>query len=435
LLDWLVYGLVGALTLGVPLAYYTRMRRLRQRAFEAQQAVEAAGLKEPSSLHPVIDPVKCIGCATCVDACPEGEILGLINGKAELIEPTRCIGHGACQSACPMGAIDLVFGTATRGVDIPHVKPNFETNQEGLYIAGELGGMGLIRNAVNQGRQAMEQIALSLKKSTGQDLDVLVVGAGPAGLSATLQAVKSGLKYVTIDQAPDLGGTVLHFPRQKLVMTQPMEIPLYGQYKQREVSKEDLLKLFQSLVRDSQLTIQFGEKVESVARQESGFEVRTNRGTYHPARVLLAIGRRGTPRKLDVPGEELPKVAYSLLEPGAYAYKKVLVVGGGDSAVEAALALGDAPGCTVTLSYRKTVFSRLKDKNRTRLAEAERLGRVKTSLPSDVVKIEPTQVQLSQNGRAVVLPNDYVFVFAGGEPPTAFLTQAGVQVETKFGTR
>jgi thioredoxin reductase len=315
------------------------------------------------------------------------------------------------------------------------VKPNFETNQQGIYIAGELGGMGLIRNAVNQGRQAMERIAESLKDSTGHQPDVLIVGAGPAGLSATLQAVKSGLRYVTIDQAPDLGGTLLHFPRHKLVMTQPMEIPLYGTHKHREISKEDLLDLFGTLVRDTQVAIQFGEKVESLTRTETGFDVRTNRGTYHPARVLLAIGRRGAPRKLDVPGEELSKVAYSLLEPDHYAFKHLLVVGGGDSAVEAALALSGVPGTTVTLSYRKSVFSRLKEKNRHGLEEAERTRRVQIRLQSEVVEIQPTHVVLREDGRNVTVRNDFVFIFAGGEPPTAFLTQAGVQVETKFGSR
>lgn len=423
------------LCLGIPLVYYLRLRGRRLRAFEAQLAVEAAGLNEPSSLHPVIDSVKCIGCATCVKACPEGEILGLINGKAELIEPTRCIGHGACQSACPMGAIDLVFGTATRGVDIPFVKPSFETNQPGLYIAGELGGMGLIRNAVNQGRQAMEQIANSLKDSSGHEPDVLIVGAGPAGLSASLQAVKCGLRYITVDQAADLGGTLLHFPRRKLVMTQPMDIPLYGQYRQKEISKEELLKLFQQVVAETGLKLQFGEKVESITPASESFEVRTTRGTYHPARVLLAIGRRGTPRKLGVPGEELAKVAYALLEPDQYAYKRLLVVGGGDSAVEAALTLSEAAGTTVTLSYRKSVFARLKEKNRHRLDEAGRNGKVQVRLESDVEAIDQHQVVLKEGGSRTKLPNDFVFVFAGGEPPTAFLTQAGVRVETKFGTR
>jgi len=370
-----------------------------------------------------------------VDACPEGEILGLVNGKAELVSPTLCIGHGACQTACPVGAIELVFGTATRGVEIPYVKPNFESNVDGLYIAGELGGMGLIRNAVNQGRQAAEQIAASLKHTTGSGLDVLIVGAGPAGIAAALQSEKSGLTYECVDQASDFGGTILHFPRHKLVMTQPMEIPLYGEFSRREITKEELLSLFETIIRDTQLHIRFGEKVESVSPSGDGFHVTTQRTTYTARRVLLAIGRRGTPRKLNVPGENLSKVAYSLLEPEQFAYKHSLVVGGGDSAVEAALSLAEMDGARVTLSYRKTAFSRIKEKNRIRLEDARRLGHVHVILESELKAIDTRTVTLNHEGKLQEVENDFVFIFAGGEPPTGFLSQAGVSVETKFGTK
>lgn len=433
MLEVLLYALVAMLTLSLPAMYWRHRDRRRTIATESLQTSTDSGLTEPPSLHPVIDPVKCIGCGTCIPACPEGEILGLVNGKSQLVEPSRCIGHGACKTACPVDAIELVFGTATRGVDIPNVKPNFESNVEGLYIAGELGGMGLIRNAITQGRQTMEHVASSLSHTESTDLDVFIVGAGPAGLAAALQATKSGLRYIIVDQAPDLGGTVLSFPRQKLVMTQPMDIPMYGKYKQREISKEELLDLFQTIVRDAQLKIQFNEKVEAINGRSGEFEIQTNSSTYRAARVILAIGRRGVPRKLGVPGEDLSKVTYSLLDPDEFAHKNLLVVGGGDSAVEAAVSLGHVLGTTVTLAYRGTAFSRIKQKNRTRLEEAEQFGQVKVQLESVVQSIEENCVTLKTASGDLRLENSFVFVFAGGVPPTKFLNTAGVKVETKFG--
>ena len=145
------------LVIGVIWAAYIGLRSRAEARGRAKKAASAeAGLQEPASLHPKIDPSKCVGCGACVHACPEGDILGLINGKAELLEPSHCIGHGACKSACPGDAITLVFGTEKRGVDIPDVGPDFQTNVPGIFIAGELGGMGLIRNAIEQGRQAIE---------------------------------------------------------------------------------------------------------------------------------------------------------------------------------------------------------------------------------------------------------------------------------------
>jgi ferredoxin len=150
---------VYALAIGIIWTLYILLRkRAEARSRATKEAAAEAGLLEPASLHPKIDPVKCLGCAACVRACPEGDILGMINGKAELIEPTHCIGHGACREACPYGAITLVFGTEQRGVDLPHVKPDFQTNVPGIFIAGELGGMGLIRNAIEQGSQAIDSI-------------------------------------------------------------------------------------------------------------------------------------------------------------------------------------------------------------------------------------------------------------------------------------
>ncbi len=150
---------VYAVAVGIIWALYVVLRRRSEaRSRATKEEAAEAGLLEPASLHPKFDPAKCLGCGACVRACPEGNIIGLINGKAELVEPAHCIGHGACREACPYDAITLVFGTERRGVDIPHVRPDFQTNIPGIFIAGELGGMGLIRNAIEQGSQAIDSI-------------------------------------------------------------------------------------------------------------------------------------------------------------------------------------------------------------------------------------------------------------------------------------
>jgi putative YpdA family bacillithiol system oxidoreductase len=337
-------------------------------------------------------------------------------------------------AACPVDAITLVFGTAKRGVDIPHVRENFETNIDGVYIAGELGGMGLIRNAVTQGKQAMDDIASRSKNRDASVHDVVVVGAGPAGLSATLQAEKSGLRFVTVDQG-DIGGTVLTYPRQKLVMTQPMEIPVYGKYSKRTIQKEELLDLWRDVIDRTGVEIRTEERLVEIVRPNGYFEVTTTRDRYTTRNVLLAIGRRGTPRKLDVPGENASKVTYQLLDPGQYQNKKLLVIGGGDSAVEAALALADENGAEVTLSYRNEAFSRVKEDNLERINHAIETGAVNMLFESRVTRITGTSVTLNHREEELDIPNDFVFVLIGGELPTPLLERIGIQIETKFGER
>lgn len=425
--------LLYATPLLLGLALYLRSRRRRHAAHaEKLREVVAAGLTEPASLHPTVDPNQCITSGSCIKSCPE-QALGIINGKAQLVNPTVCIGHGACKSSCPMDAISLVFGTEKRGVDIPYVKPNFETNVPGLFIAGELGGMGLVRKAAEQGRQAMASIA-GLAGGGDAPLDVVIVGAGPAGLSATLAARQHKLRHVTIEQEDSLGGTIYHYPRNKIVMTAPIDLPIVGKVKMSEISKEALLEFWQDVIDRSGVKINFNERMEKLAQNGDGFAVTTARGTYHARAVLLAIGRRGTPRKLGVPGEELPKVVYRLIDPEQYRGQSVLVVGGGDSALEAALALAGEPGTRVTLSYRGDAFGRVKAKNRTRLEEAQALGRIDVRLNSNVRRIEPKAVQLAQEGIAAGLDNDAVIVCAGGILPTPMLKEMGIFVETKYGT-
>lgn len=411
----------------------TRSRVIEGKARRTKAETLAAGLTEPASLHPKINPALCIGCGSCITACPEGNVLGLVNGKAELVAPSHCIGHGACATACPMQGIELVFGTEKRGVDIPAVASDFQTNVPGIYIAGELGGMGLIRNAIEQGRQAMVEIIKAAPGRAGAPLDVVIVGAGPAGISASLAALQAGLKAVTLEQ-DSFGGTVAHFPRGKLVMTAPADLPIYGRVNLRETSKEELLGFWAKVKADTGLKITYSERLEKIEREGNAFRVVTGKSTFLAGAVLLAIGRRGTPRTLDVPGEDLEKVVYRLIEPEQYRNQRVLVVGGGDSALEAACSVAEESKTEVVLSYRGDGFSRAKPKNRERLKELEGSGAVRVMLGSDVRQIEHRHVVLAYEGKNERIENDAVIVCVGGVLPTPLLKSMGISIETKYGT-
>ena len=435
-MDMSLVAVYAAPLLLIMVWYLRRHFRAEKQSRSVHYEAKEAGLLEPASLHPVIDPVRCLGCGACVRACPEQpehHVLGLIEGKAHLISPTDCIGHGACKAACPVDAISLVFGTETRGVDLPVLNASFESNVPGVFIAGELGGMGLIRNALTQGRQAVEAIAKKGNRVPGKRLDVLIVGAGPAGMAASLTAKSLNLTYRTVEQE-SLGGCVYKYPRGKMVMTAPVELPLVGKFHFRQTSKEQLLGVWVDIMNREQLRIQPNERVEAIEQDGDGFIVRTSKAAYRASNVLLAIGRRGTPRKLAVPGEELPKVVYRLIDPDQYVGQEVLVVGGGDSALEAAASIAEVSGTQVTLSYRGDAFGRAKPKNRQRIAQAADRGNLKLMLSSNVSHIHPDLVILEQDGKQLQIPNKAVIVSAGGVLPNEFLTKVGVRVETKYGT-
>ena len=427
---YLIYGLPGLVLL---VLHVRRRRRLEALSLKA---LESTGAAEPASLHPVIDNTRCIGCSSCIKACPEQShhtVLGIVDGHAVLVSPGDCIGHGACKTICPVDAIKLVFGSERRGVDIPILTPSFESTVPGIFIAGELGGMGLIRNALEQGRQAVEVIAE--KRRAGDDrLDLVIVGAGPAGFAATLTAKAKGMRCVTVEQE-SLGGAVYQYPRGKLVMTAPATVPLIGKVNFRQTSKEALLQFWQEAERKTAVKINYKERVEEITRVGDGFTVKTNQGTYPTRSVLLAIGRRGTPRKLGVPGEELPKVVYRLIDPDQYKGQHVLVVGGGDSALEAAASIAEAGGGGgVVLSYRAAEFDRAKARNRERINAAAKNGQLQVMMKSNVKQIDAESVSIEKNGAISKVRNDAVIVSAGGVLPSEFLKRVGITVETKHGT-
>ena len=427
-----IYGTVALLTLIIFYIYNRSNKKQSENTLEKIQKAKEFGFHEPVSLHPVINADICIGSAACIKACPENDILGLVNEKGTTINASHCVGHGACFHACPVEAITLVMGTEQRGVELPHVNQNYETNIRGVYIAGELGGMGLIKNAVEQGKKAMQNIIETLPRKRLAQYDVIIIGAGPAGISATLLAAKNKLKFLTIEQ-DSLGGTVFSFPRNKVVMTSPMELPLHGKIFLKETSKSELLSIWMEVLNRNNISINENEKVLEITKVKNYFEIRTNQDKYTSTKVLLAIGRRGSPRKLNVPGENKEKVYYRLLEPELINNKNILIVGGGDSAIEAALLLAESKNNQITLSYRSASFTRAKPKNLEKINNAINEKKVKVIYNSNVLKIDDDFVELQSKDDTIKIKNDLVYIFVGGELPNKFLRKIGVNITKKFG--
>ncbi len=422
---WLV--VFGLLILSV-LFYVRQFRGRRSSDQERLRQNRELGMDRPTGQYPLIDAGACIGCGTCVSACPEHDVLGIVMGRAVVINGARCIGHGKCAEACPVGAIRIGLGDITKRDDIPVLSPEGQTSVPGVWIAGELSGFALINNAVAQGRKVVESIAATggpREVGPSEVLDVVIVGAGPAGMSAGLVAGELGLSSVILDQQ-GAGGTILQYPRRKLVMVQPVEFPRMGRLPRHEYLKEELLDIWEGLHRDYGLDIRIGPRVTGVKGKKGDFIVETTAGNWRTRHVVLALGRRGTPRRLNVPGEELSKVAYQLVDAEAYKGRRVLVIGGGDSAVEAAMGLAHQDGCEVTLSYRKPELMRIKQRNSERIEAMIAAGELDFRGGTNIKTILADRVVLDGPTGPIVLPNDEVFILAGGVPPFAFLREVGV---------
>jgi thioredoxin reductase (NADPH) len=430
----IVWAVAAVVVLAIVVPYVWRFRRRISQDRQRKEEAARLGIDRPSAQFPYIDSNHCIGCGACLKVCPEGDVLGIFGGTAVVINGLRCVGHAHCEKACPVGAIEVGLGDLKARVDVPLLDEDQQTSVEGVFVAGELGGLSLVRNAIAQGRRAVEHLATTLGDSpnaaTTDVFDVAIVGSGPAGLSAALTASRMGLSYVVMERESDLGGTLLHYPRQKMVLTQPVEIQPWGKLDREEYRKESLLKIFEGIVKDYGLEIRFNQPVEDIIRENESFTVRTPNGEVRARNVVLAQGRRGLPRKLDVPGEERPKVMYKLVDAASYDDKSILVVGGGDSAIEAALGLARQKGTRVTLSYRREKLVRIKKKNQDAADKALAGGKLEALFGSQVLEIGERHVELRlADGSLKKMDNDFVFIFAGGIPPFELLRKVGA----KFG--
>lgn len=406
-------------------------------AFEVVAAEAAAGGDgEGGQLHAVLRADLCVGCGACVDAC-EGPRAIRMQGKVAVVDLAACIGLGDCAEACPVGALVLSTGESVQRVEVPRLDTNFQSNIPGLYIVGELGGRGLIKNAVNEGKLAVEHVAgelerggLSFEAIDPSIHDVAIVGTGPAGLSAALEAKRRGLSYLLLERGT-IADTIRKYPRRKLLLAEPVKVPLYGDLWVADASKESLLSVWERVIRDTGLDVRTNHDVTGIRPEEDRFALEAAGQVFLARRVILALGRRGKPRRLGVPGEELSKTLYDVVEMEIFAGRKVLVVGGGDSAVESAVGLSRQPGTRVALSYRGERFKRVKDRNQEKLDEAVASGRLSLLMQSRLKEIREESVLLEMNGKTSSLPNDDVIVRIGGEPPYEFLKQVGVQLVRK----
>lgn len=446
---WTLAALACALLFG---GYLLRFRRRVAADAERKDEARRLGIDQPTAQYPYVDPAHCIGCGACVAACPEGDVLGVVGGTAVVINGLRCVGHARCETACPVGAIQVGLGDMKSRKDVPQLGESYESSVPGVFVVGELGGLSLVRNAIAQGSEAGAEVVRRVQASAAPPgmpedvLDVAIVGAGPSGLAAAAVCSRAGLKHRVFEREDSLGGSLLHYPRRKMVLTQPVELPGAGALDREEYSKEHLLETLEAMVQEAGLEVSFGSRVEgieegesslyrlSIATGEKGDPGGPGRKTEARARfVVLALGRRGTPRKLGIPGEELPKVMYRLIDAASYENRKILVVGGGDSAVEAAVGLGRQPGNEVTLSYRREKIVRVKKKNQDALDKAIAAGEVRPLFSSQPQAIEAGTVRLEVQGEGeasaetVEIPNDEVFIFAGGVPPFGLLKDLGVR--------
>ncbi len=427
-MTWVVPLALGGLAVLVMAVFTMLSARKHHRAM-----VAPATTVGPRILVHDINDDRCTGCDACVAVCPTN-VLDLVANKSRVLRFEDCIQCEACMFACPTEAL-VMFpeGSVPPPLKIPEIDENFQTAVPGQYLIGEVAGKPLVKNAANLGRAVVEHmLASGLRPGAigrGENAyDVAIVGSGPGGLAAALSCIQRGLSYVVLEKEQEIASTISRYPKGKLVMAEPYDTENISLLPVFDSAKEQLIPIWRELIERVGLKIKQGESVESVQRGSDGaFDVRTTVGAYRAARVVMSIGTRGKPRTLQVQGENLPKVFSLLEDPDEWRGKTVLVVGGGDSACEAALALADS-GAKVMISYRGKGFNRAAPKNKNTIEQYASEGRIKAKLGSQVLGFEPESVTLALgDGSQKRYANDAAFVLIGADPPVQWLEKMGIR--------
>ena len=421
---WLGAGLAGGLLGLFGAATGRRLRRERAKRAPPPKISERQRL-------PLIDDSTCLGCYACVDACPY-DVLQVDRYVAVVVRPDLCCGLTLCEQVCPNGSLAITDIDAK----VPQLRlsdDNESLDTPGVYLAGDVTGLPLIKNAIVQGDRVMEAVARNLPKHD-RKYDVVVIGAGPAGISAALRAKQQGLSCKVIEQG-SVAQSIRSFPRGKLVFDQPLELPRVGKLWLEESTKEELLERWTRIVRSEKLDIDEGRRFSGIEQHDAAFTVLASDDAtetahrYETSRVLLAIGLRGSPRRLDVElePEVESKVFYHLADARSFAGQRVLVVGLGDVAMETAVALARQPGTKVTVSYRGEDFSRGKPRNIAELRKLVDADRVELLFSSHVIAIAPSEAVIRTAVGEQRVEVDATFVMIGNVPPVALLAKAGVR--------
>jgi thioredoxin reductase len=433
----------------------------------SKEDLERLDPDRPDYPHPVIFPERCIGCHACVDACPH-DVLAIVNGIASPVARDQCMEDTACQVECPVNPKACIVVNTTKKIKprpVPVRDPSFMTNVPGVYIIGDVSGTPLIKNAANEGADVVKDIAHELNNGAGAEpkaeVDVVIVGIGPAGLSAAIAAKQFKLRYVGIEQDKVLA-TIDAYPRGKYVFFKPETMDSHGAIEVNGAGeqREKILDSWTGAMKTNGVVINEGESCKSVKKAEDGdyFVVQSEKGlarektSYRARRIVLALGNRGTPMKLRVPGEEIKitragrtedKVKYKLTDPEVHRKNRVIVVGAGNSAIEAAVDLvarrdgdqitfrSDDEINEVALVIRSDMKNDLKFLNKLQVYQCIDEGKVKAYFGTAIKEIRDAEVVL-MNARTgeekTTLPNDYIFAMIGGDRPTKFLESIGIKI-------
>ncbi len=404
---------------------------------QADTFVRPASVSGGSILVHSINDDRCTGCDACVAVCPTN-VLDLVQNKSRVLRFQDCIQCEACMWVCPTEALVMHReGTKPPPLQVPDLQPTYETKVPGQYLIGEVAGKPLVKNAANIGRAVVRDM---LKNglppgALGKEdkcFDVIIVGSGPGGLSAALTCIRNKLSYVVLEKEQMIASTIARYPKGKLIMAEPYDAKNLSLLPIFDSSKENLLPIWQEVVRRSAMNLLLGETVEVIEQNREGvFRVKASSGAFYSQRVVLSTGTRGKPRTLGVPGENLAKVHSLLEDPQQYRGGVVLVAGGGDSALEAAMALADA-GASVLLSYRGKQFHRASSKNKQAIGSYVAGKKIKCAFTSQVIEFAKDTVTLSYaSGGTKTYPNDAAFVLIGSDPPVQWLGKLGIRFVDK----